>query len=276
LEQEAIVVKALGAGLWQLRRVVVVLAVAAVVAVLVGRESRPAYASHTRMLINNTTIGSVALPAGYVLYPGTASTLHVWAKDVDDPQGAGHFQVDLSYVSWLYSVEAIPPYTTWLGSTGRAVTCSPQVIEPNLDTGQGHAAISCNTAGPAPPAGPQGSGRLASLTLRGGPVLQTSTLTITSVSNVSDTGELIPPSTVIEPAPLPLARINLTITVALCGDFDGNGAVTISDILHEGSKFGLHPGLPTWNPKYDMDANNAVAIADILIVARQFGRQCTP
>jgi hypothetical protein len=53
-------------------------------------------------------------------------------------------------------------------------------------------------------------------------------------------------------------------------EVDGNGAVTLTDVLAVLAAFGVTPP----PPRVDVDANGAVTLADVLEVVRHFGMEC--
>ncbi len=59
-----------------------------------------------------------------------------------------------------------------------------------------------------------------------------------------------------------------------CGDVDGDGTVTISDIFKVAGKFSKFKPLD-WDKKGDLDGDGVITIRDIFIVASQFGRRCS-
>lgn len=235
-----------------------------------AQDSRPASASETEILVSRSNVIPVAETV-LVLFPDSAPMdLYVWATDVDDPQGVGGYNVEFEYVSWLLSVNSLAADSTWLASTGRSVWCTDPIIDPG--SGIGHGDLSCNTFSPPPPFGPQGRGLLATLTVQAGSVPARTTLDFEDGTFLVNTGLASNPP--VPPAVIPATVPSVTIIIARCADYDGNGMVTLNDIFAVAYQFGMRSTYPDWDPIYDMDENGVITLDDIFITAFQFGRRC--
>ena len=70
----------------------------------------------------------------------------------------------------------------------------------------------------------------------------------------------------------PNVRVELQVgSVTLSSDFDGDGAVGISDFLLFVNHFGLSRGDAGYDAKYDLDSNDGIGISDFLIFVNDFG-----
>jgi hypothetical protein len=279
----------------------------ALAALLIGQGNQPANAAHTKIFFAKVTNPPMANPAGDVVLVRNVAfmPLHIWAKDVDSSYGAGYYQVDINFLSWLLHVDSIAEGDTinglvgsgWLGTTGRAYDCGDPIIE-NPPSGAGHAKLNCDAIGapkapplPPPAYGPTGNGILGTLILEPGTALGVSTVTYTAASTwLRDTGVAIDNNAdtvhdqIIEPADIPATETNVRVHVSRCGNVDldpvipslGGGSVDIDDIFLEASKFGQSSMTPGWNPMFDMDGNNAVGVDDIFNVGLQYVSYCYP
>ncbi len=66
----------------------------------------------------------------------------------------------------------------------------------------------------------------------------------------------------------------VSITVIRCPDFDGDGVVSIGDILMLIQHFGQRAGSAGWDQKFDLDGDGAVSIGDIVLAVNNFGKSC--
>jgi PKD repeat protein len=57
------------------------------------------------------------------------------------------------------------------------------------------------------------------------------------------------------------------------GDVDGDGRVTMTDIIIVVAAFGSTTGKPNWDPRADIDKNGKVDMTDIMIVVSNFGKK---
>ena len=268
------------AALTRRRSKTLVFACAILVAMLtLANDSRPVAADHTDIFFTQSTTGDPSLVTPVtslsmvVNDPGPV-TLYVWARNVHDPQGVAGFEVKVNYVSWLIAVNSLFADTTWLGSTGRSASCTAPVIRPNPTTGAGRANVSCNTLGAPPPFGPQGSGLLATITVKAGVVPSITNLVLAEGTLLVNTGAIVRGS-IVPPAEIPTIKRSLQLVIARCGDVDGDGGVTISDIFLVAGEFGKDSVHPEWNPIYDLNIDGGITIQDIFLTAGQFGTFCT-
>lgn len=258
-----------------------VIAVVAITLAL-ARDAQPVSADHADIFFTQST--SDPTPETNLLLfvnDPTPVTLHVWARNVHDTVGLGGFEVKINYMSWLLAVNSIVEDRTWLGETGRTLTCGASTVTPNLDTGGGHANANCNTIGAPPPFGPEGDGRLATITVKAGAVPAIITLELDDRTRLIDTGQVVG-GTVISPQVIPTTKRSLQIVIAKCADVapldDIDGFVTLSDIFAIAGRFGMvfdpdEPD-PNWNPMYDLNDDSAITLVDIFTAAAQFGLEC--
>lgn len=266
-------------------------------------ESRSAVAAEpTRILLSGSDFLPVESPPGIILFPdGPEIQLYVWVENVVAERGAGTFNLEFSWVSWLLDVDSVAEGdaedglladSEWLtNSASQIVTCSSPAITNDEITGQGSANVGCGILGapsrpPDPPWGAVGDGILASLRIAPGSALGRTTFTVTAGTWLDDTGEIYDstgdtiPDTEIPFQDIPIKLLSLPVLIAPCADFTGatpgvpDGIVTIVDILFEASHFGAAPTNPPYEPNWDMDVDSVITIPDILIVARQFGTVC--
>ncbi len=189
----------------------------------------------------------------------TALCLHIWAKGVNNSTGVSAFQVHYTYPADRLLVSAAIVSTTWLGSTGRSVIC------PTGSSSPGDGVFSCNTFNPQP-IGPTGDGVLGTIAVESQNVIGPATFTL--VSGTNDTFLVdTPPAT--EPALIPITIRSINLYVAPCADFNGDGRVTVADILYVVSKF------HTSDPAADLDGSGLVLVNDILIAVGEFSMLCT-
>jgi len=58
------------------------------------------------------------------------------------------------------------------------------------------------------------------------------------------------------------------------GDVNGDGKVTITDVLLCINAFGSTPSLPGWDPNADVNGDGKVNIIDIVLTLKNFGEKC--
>ena len=63
-------------------------------------------------------------------------------------------------------------------------------------------------------------------------------------------------------------------TIQACADVTGDGLVRIVDILAVNQRFGTSVGNPNYDVLFDFDGNGSVSIADILYAVQQFAQDC--
>jgi hypothetical protein len=261
------------------RAMLAVTAAVAVGLVLLGRDSRPASANHTEIFFSLSANNVTATPAGtLVFYPNSAPvTIYVHARGAThDPTGVSAFQVYFTYTDGIASVISLqesPAATTWLQSNGRSATCTTPIVEPNPGGPSGvfRALVGCYTQGATPPFGAQGGSLLGSFVLTPGSTPGNTTLTINNPSAF-----LL--NTTVDALPMPLIKRNASVVVAECGDFNGDGTVSVGDIGLTVGHYGTTGGPPpsgNWDQRYDLNNDNTVSVGDIGLVVIQFGRQCT-
>jgi hypothetical protein len=194
---------------------------------------------------------------------GPTQNVDVRVANVNNANGLGSFEFTATYDTTVATATVVT-LGPFLGSTGRAVNCTTPTFVP-----AGTVNVSCNTLA-ASPNGPLGSGVLATITFQPAAVpglmsTQSPPPLGFSKTHLTDiTGDV----------PISHTALVGTFRTAKCGDFDGNGAVTISDILALIQKFGT--SVPPTDPKFDLDGNNIVDVQDLLIEVAEFGRTCTP
>jgi hypothetical protein len=193
---------------------------------------------------------------GFISGPDLPVDIRV--QDLSYQGGLGSFSFTITFDPGAASVVSAGP-GPFLGSTGRPVSCGTPVIDP------GSLSYNCTSSGPAP--GPQGSGVLASVTLRPGSAFgSTDVQFTTSQLNVTFGGPI---------GHEPLAG---GLLVAKCGDFNDDGGITISDTLLMIQHFGSDAGPPpseNWDASFDLNDDGRITVADLVIESRQFGRSCT-
>ena len=285
----------LAAGFRNTVRIGLCVLVVAVAVLALGRDAQPASATEpTRILFSTSNFTPIELNPGIIMFPGGPPlTLYVWAENVVSERGAGSFQLDFEYISWLLTTNDLQTDADWLSADGtQSITCSAEVINEDLQTGQGNAYTGCTRLGapsqpPAPPWGALGSGLLGAISISPGTALTAkTTLTMTMNTWLDDTGEAIDENgdTVIDPEgfpqDIPVKRLSLSVMIIPCGDYTSStpgvpdGVVTVIDILYVASNFGARSIDLNWDPNWDMNLDGFVTIIDILTVARQFGSVC--
>jgi hypothetical protein len=211
---------------------------------------------------------------------------------VDSANNLGAFQIKVSFDASLlaYRSGAAGPF---LGSTGRSTFCQGPIV------GASEVTLTCNSIEASPP-GPSGSGTLATYTFEvlteGTSPIHISQALLATISGVQKLvavtvdGEVMsanatPPITATPtamPSPTATATVTLTPTPTAgplavptpgststrCPDFDGDGIVTISDILYVIGKYA------TDDPQADRDGNGFVTVSDILAVVDHYGERC--
>lgn len=90
----------------------------------------------------------------------------------------------------------------------------------------------------------------------------TLTATPTSTSTFTPTATATPPPT--------LTPVATPTTPTACADVNGDGQVTIQDVL----LVAQHMGARRYDPRYDLNHDGTINALDLLLVARQFGRAC--
>lgn len=255
------------------------------VGVFMGQDSVRAGAADTEILpsvsgTSPTYTPSVVLVKGGV-YSGdspclagntdpTKKCLYVWAKNVNNTTGASAFEVKGSYNSSLVRMWTIASYSSWLGSTGRSVTCQPPEIIEDTGTGAGFAGAYCNTFQTVPLGPMCGNGHcnglLAILAFQSRGTAMGSTILNFSESDLVDT-----PPDPNNALPIPATKRSVNVIVAKCADFTGNGgqpdgAIRVNDILYVVQRY--------FTPGGDLDGDNQTRVGDILIAVQQYFTNC--
>lgn len=250
--------------------IVSVLLVVAVIATVALGSDGPAQAAGTGTQVFFTPVGRLN-PEPVITFPNQPNPpfppqkVDVRVKNVANSTGLGGFEFTFKFDSSVATATAVN-FGTFLGSTGRAVSCvTPPTILP------GSVNVSCNTL-ESSPNGPLGSGVLATITFAPTGALGLTALTFNKTHLTDISGAV--PITHKSPAG--------SLRVAKCGDFDGNDAVTIGDILALIQKFGTTPASlgpppqPIWDQRFDLDKAlpPSVNLSDLLIEVQEFGRAC--
>ena len=145
---------------------------------------------------------------------------------------------------------------TFLGSTGRSVSCFPPTTTANSVSFQ------CVTLGPLP-MGPQGSGVLATVEMR--PLVASSggstPMTFSSVTLLDIKGQQFPATTLAG-----------QVKFGICADIVVDGGVDLIDVLAVLGHFG--ETAPPAATKYDPDANGEIDLQDAVYVLQEFGQTC--
>jgi hypothetical protein len=246
--------------------VLALLAVAVTATVALGSDG-PAQAAGTGTQVFFTPFGRVnpepiiGFPNQPIppILPKTLLKVDVRVKDVANSNGLGSFEFTFKFDSSLATVTVVD-LGAFLGSTGRAVSCTPPTILP------GSVNVSCNTLANSPD-GPLGSGVLATITFQPAGALGLTSLTFNKTHLTDISGDV----------PIPHKSSAGSFRVAKCGDFDNNQAVTIGDILALIQKFGTTPASLNWDQRFDLDKAlpASVNLSDLLIEVQEFGRNCT-
>jgi len=71
-----------------------------------------------------------------------------------------------------------------------------------------------------------------------------------------------------------LRAVEVGLTCPAVGDFDGDGRVTIVDIMQIAAAWGLHDGDPGYSPAYDLDGNHVIDELDIMSIATHWQEAC--
>lgn len=65
-----------------------------------------------------------------------------------------------------------------------------------------------------------------------------------------------------------------TVKIAMLGDINGDGVISITDVVITALAFGSRPGDPNWNPDADLRPDNIIDIIDFVIIGVNFGKTC--
>jgi hypothetical protein len=191
---------------------------------------------------------------------GPPIPVDVRVQDVNYQTGLGGFEFTITFDANVASVLSVAP-GSFLGSTGRLVSCTSPVIAP------ASVSYSCSTLGSAP-SGPLGSGVLATIAFQPGANFGSTNLTLTT-SHLDDITGGVP----ISHQPLTGAML-----IGKCGDFNSDQAITVGDTLLMIQRFGSTAGpppSPNWDPRFDINDDGRVSVADLVIETQEFGHSCT-
>jgi len=64
------------------------------------------------------------------------------------------------------------------------------------------------------------------------------------------------------------------VKIKLMGDINGDGKVTIEDVILSINAFASTSSLPGWNPDADLNCDGKVNIVDVVLTIKNFGRTC--
>lgn len=95
----------------------------------------------------------------------------------------------------------------------------------------------------------------------------TATNTATSTPTTTNTATNTPTRTAT-PTKTP------TPTAPKCADVNGDGVVTLSDVVAISLHLGQQQGAPGFQPKYDLNRNGRIDFTDIFVAVAQLGRHC--
>jgi hypothetical protein len=244
-----------GRRVWLL---LVLFAVGVVGPVAMG-SPRPAEAAGTGTQVFVTPAGRLAPETVVGFINGAVLMVDVRVQNVTYPTGLGDFEFTITFNASVASVLSV---TTgpFLGSTFRSVSCTPPVIAP------GSVNYSCNTL-LSTPNGPLGSGVLATIAFQPAASFGSTNLTFLKSHLEDVTGDVIIAHKVVTGAML----------IGKCGDFNGDHAVTIGDILQMILRLGSFagpPASPNWDARFDVNNNGIVNFGDLVIEVQEFGRAC--
>jgi thermitase len=65
-----------------------------------------------------------------------------------------------------------------------------------------------------------------------------------------------------------------TVKIKILGDVNGDGKVSITDVILCINAFGSTPSLPGWDPNADVNGDGKVNIVDIVLTLKNFGKTC--
>jgi len=64
----------------------------------------------------------------------------------------------------------------------------------------------------------------------------------------------------------------VSVSSKIEGDVDGDGKVTLVDLVFVAKAYGSKPGDSNWDPRCDLDGNGQVGLSDLVIIAKNYGR----
>jgi hypothetical protein len=64
------------------------------------------------------------------------------------------------------------------------------------------------------------------------------------------------------------------VKVRATGDVDGNGKVSVADMVEVDIALGSQPDQPNWNPYADVDGNGSISVADMVQIDIHLGEEC--
>lgn len=269
--------KALTGGIRRLAKVGLLASVVAIAALAPSQDGRPASASHTEILFSSSNTSPIAESSIVLPLDATEPTeIYVWAKGVDDPTGAAAFELDFEFDSSMVSMTSLSGEMGWLGSTGRSGGCpseiGPRDANPHLEPGE--AFVNCFTFMPPPPYGPGCSsnpprcdGLLATVAVQAAPEAVTGTIVLDFVEGTVIVGTPPDPGDIWDSV-IPTTLHPVSLLLAPCADFDGDGTIRISDVLY------VILNYRSSDPDADLDGNGMVLITDVLIVIAEYRLDC--
>jgi len=71
-----------------------------------------------------------------------------------------------------------------------------------------------------------------------------------------------------------LQAVALGLTCPAVGDYDGDGQITVADIMRVAARWGLHQADDDYLPDYDLDGDGSITVADIMAVATHWQEKC--
>jgi hypothetical protein len=85
-----------------------------------------------------------------------------------------------------------------------------------------------------------------------------------------------PPTTTPTPTPTPTTTPTPTGTPIplACPDFDGDGGVTVRDLVSVARRMGSSEGDRRYSLTHDLNQDGRIDVRDLFIVLRQLGRDC--
>jgi len=62
------------------------------------------------------------------------------------------------------------------------------------------------------------------------------------------------------------------VTVTIPGDLNGDGKVSLADLVTLALAYGSKPGDLNWNPNADIIGNGIIGLSDLVILAQHYGQ----
>lgn len=222
-----------------------------------------------------STTGNNTTPLIVGIRGGKTVQARIGVNNLQDPDGLAAYSFKLGYDSSLATIAdtdnnfiadtGAVNIGSFLGSSGKQTLCSNGYIDPDqTNPVKKWLTFSCVTQGPTP-AGPTGSGILATINFKTTSKLGYSPLELTATELVDNTQNV---------NLIPHTAIYAGLRVARCADFTGSGGlpdgiVRIPDINAVVANYGSRTNL-----QYDLDENGIVLVPDISIAVAQYGMTC--